>query len=179
MIRLFVAIDMPLTIRSLLHGMARELPGVRPVPRDQLHLTLKFIGDVEADRLVSLTKDLAAVESLPFSLALRGVGRFPPRGVPRIVWAGITPRVELSQLHSRLNGILSESGVASDSRSFFPHTTLARLKYPNPQAVRHFLEKYQGFETESFLIENFKLYSSRLTSGGAIHSLEALYELGR
>ncbi len=177
MIRLFVAIDMPLAIRSLLHEMARELQGVRPVPRDQLHLTLKFIGDVEEDRLPSLTKALAAVESPHFPLVLRGVGYFPPRGMPRIVWAGITPRVELSLLHSRVNGILAGVGVAGDSRSFVPHITLARLKSPNHHAVRHFLEKYQNFETDSFLIGNFQLYSSRLTSGGAIHSLEALYAL--
>ncbi len=179
MIRLFVAIDIPPAIRSLLHGMARQLQGARPVTQDQLHLTLKFIGDVEADRLPSLTKALATVQSPPFPLALRGVGHFPPRGMPRIVWAGITPRPELNLLHARIDEILATTGVARETRPFSPHATLARLKIADPQTIRHFLAKYQTFETEPFQIESFQLYSSRLTSAGAIHRVEIVCGLER
>lgn len=178
MIRLFVAIDIPPAVRFLVHDIARRIAGARPVPRDQLHLTLRFIGEIETDVLPSLMENLATVQSPPFPLALKGVGHFPLRGKPRIVWAGITPQSELSRLSSRIDQSLEGLGLIRETRQFSPHITFARLKNPDLETLRHFLAKQNTFQTESFHIENFSLYSSKLTTTGAIHRREALYSLG-
>lgn len=179
MLRLFVAIDIPPAIRSCLHNMGRDIPGARPVPRDQLHLTLKFIGDVETNILPSLTKVLATVQTSSFHLALRGVGHFPPRGNPRIVWAGIAPQPDLDLLHSHIDQTLEKLGIARDTQPFSPHVTIARLKNPDPESYRRFLARHSDFRTEPFEIKRFSLYRSKLTAARAIHTLEALYELGK
>ena len=177
MIRLFIAIDLPPAIRSLVHDLARDIPGTHPVPLNQLHLTLKFIGDVGNKAILSLTEALATVENPAFSLAFQGVGCFPPRGTPRIVWAGIAPQPELEQLHSLIDQTLEQQGFARETRQFSPHVTLARLKTPAREPLRLFLARHGSFGTEPFQIQDFRLYSSRLTSAGAIHNLEAVYEL--
>lgn len=177
MIRLFVAIDLPAAIRSCLCGMARDLPGARPVPEEQLHLTLKFLGDVEQERLSPLTKALATIAAPSFSLAMRGVGYFPPRGTPRVVWAGIAPQPGLDQLQARIEQALEQLGFAREARPFSPHITLARLKTARPEALRQFLARHGSYATEPFAINGFSLYSSRLTSAGAIHKVEAFYKL--
>ncbi len=179
MIRLFVAIDIPPAIRSLVHDLARGITGARPVPRDQLHLTLRFIGDIETDTLPSLVKALATVQTPPFPLALKGVGHFPAWGMPRIVWTGITTQPELSRLHSRIDQTLEGLGIAREPRQFSPHVAFARLKNPDLESLRHFLTRQSTFQTESFHIENFSLYSSKLTAAGAIHRMETLYALGK
>lgn len=177
MIRLFIAIDLPPAICARLHEMARELPGARPVPENQLHLTLIFLGDIEQDRVAPLTEALATVTSPAFTLAMQGVGHFPPRGTPRVVWAGITPQPDLGQLHARIELALEQLGYAREARPFSPHITLARLKTTRPESFRQFLAKHGSFATEPFRIAGFSLYSSRLTSAGAIHKAEALFEL--
>lgn len=179
MIRLFVAIDLPPAICSLVHDIARDIPGARLLPRNQLHLTLKFIGTVEAVTLPSLAAALATVQTSAFSLAMKGVGHFPTRGRPRIVWVGITPRPELEQIHARIDQDLEKLGIAREIRQFSPHVTIARLKNPDLESLRHFCSRYSTFQTEPFQIENFSLYKSKMTAAGAIHTIEAFYELGK
>jgi len=93
MIRLFIAIDIPENIRREIEGLGRGIANSRPVPAEQLHLTLKFIGEVEGSRLLDIQESLQGIRLPKFPLSLQGVGTFPPRGTPRILWAGVD-RVE-------------------------------------------------------------------------------------
>ena len=175
--RLFIALDLPTAVQTSLYHMACEIRGARPVPREQMHLTLKFIGDVEKQAVISLKEALTTIQIPEFNLNLLGIGHFPPRGNPRIVWAGISPKSELLMLHSAIEQTLGKLGYVKEKRPFSPHITLARLKTFHNDSVTSFLARYKDFRAESSLIESFKLYSSRLTEAGAIHRLESAFPL--
>ena len=177
MIRLFTALDIPADIRDRLYDMGREIKGARSVPRQQLHLTLKFIGEVPEDMLQSIQGALAVLPSTPFTLALQGLGRFPARGPARIVWAGCRAESRLQQLFSNLEEALEPLGIAREGREYFPHITIARLKIPSPAALREFLTRHAAFATETFEVRCYSLYSSKLSSQGADHKVEGCFRL--
>lgn len=176
-LRLFIALDLPSAFQTGLHDMACEIKGARPVPREQMHLTLKFIGDVEKQAIISLKEALTTIRIPEFHLKLLGVGYFPLRGTPRIVWAGISPRRDLIMLQSGIEQTLGNLGYTKEERPFSPHITIARLKTFQNDSLKSFLARHKDFQTEPCQIVSFKLYSSRLTESGAIHSLEAAFPL--
>jgi len=176
-IRLFTAIDLPEDIIALISGMGRSIPGCRPIKPEQLHLTLRFIGEVDHGLFNDIVEQLRSVHFSPITFSLQGVGHFPPRGKPRVIWAGITPVDELVQLKIRIDNQLSRLGLAPEKRKFAPHITLARLKNPPIQRVSEFLAGNNLLKSHQFTIESFHLYSSHLTKNGAIHTIEASYGL--
>ncbi len=177
MIRLFIAIDIPEDIRILMCGMGASIPGARPVPTEQLHLTLKFIGDVENSILPDIREALATIGKAPFPMCLKGVGHFPPRGNPKVLWAGVTPLSEITLLRNRIEKALANIGIPRESRKFSPHITLARLKSSPLNRVTQFLAGNSLFETPLFTINTFHLYSSTLSPRGATHTLLESYPL--
>jgi 2'-5' RNA ligase len=181
MIRLFIAIDIPDPLCAMLHGMGRGIPGARPVSEDQIHLTLRFIGEVEGGMFRDLKEALAEVRATPFSLAVQGVGHFPPRGAPRVLWAGLSRSEELVLLRNRIERKLVACGLPAEQRKFAPHITLARLKDSRPDSphrrVGDFLAGNSLFQSEEFPVESFVLYSSRLIKSGAVHAVEQQYSL--
>ena len=177
MYRLFVAIDLPPEVKERLAAMRGGLPGARWVDGDQLHLTLRFIGEVDGGVLRDIRAGLEAVHGLPFSLALQGVGHFPPRGQPRVVWVGVEKSAPLIQLHGRVESALAAVEIERDRRKFSPHITLARLNGTPGSRVGRYLEEFGLFRTDPFAVDEFVLYSSTLTRHGAIHTPEATYPL--
>ncbi len=177
MIRLFTAVPIPGRIKSFLHMMGRSLPGARAVPEDQIHITLRFIGEVEGGLFHDIRENLIGVSGKPFHLAIRGVGHFPPRGKPRILWAGLEPSEQLITLKRRIDASLIGCGLPPDSRKFAPHVTFARLNNPPVNRLTSFLAGNAFLEFESFQVTYFDLYSSKLSAKGAQHSLEASYSL--
>lgn len=177
MIRLFIAITPPPDLRRDIAELARAVPGGRPVPLEQLHCTLKFIGDVEGGKLLDIKEALTGVSRPAFSLGLRGVGIFPLRGLPRVVWAGIEPGEELGQLRRDIETILFTVGVPKEKQKFTPHLTLARLNNPSISRLQEFLAGNSLLRSPLFVISEFTLYSSQLTPKGAIHSALAVYPL--
>lgn len=178
MIRLFVAVDLDPVSRGLLSGLGRTIPGARVVPEEQLHLTLRFIGEVEGTLFLDIREQLASVEASGFTLSVKGVGHFPPRGKPRVLWAGVEPAGELIILRNKINRALSRCGVAPEKRTFHPHVTLARLNNSPTGRVMRFLAGNSFLLTPPFTVREFILYSSVLTSKGASHAVEASYPLG-
>ncbi len=177
MIRLFIAIDLPPTIRHMLYSMGRGIPNARPVKEEQIHLTLRFIGDVEGSRLKDIHESLTSVAIHPFSISVKGVGHFPPRGKPRVIWAGVQPAEQLIQMRNRIGTQLANCGIEPERRKFMPHITLARLQNTPAKRLGEFLAGNSFFETEKFPVECFNLYSSKLTQKGAIHTVERSYFL--
>ncbi len=177
MIRLFTAIPLPLLVRSSLHAMGRSIQRARPVPEDQIHITLRFIGEVEGSRVHDIKMSLSSVQLSPFSLAVQGVGHFPPRGKPRVVWAGLNPVDQLCVLKKRIDSSLKHCGIPPEQRKYSPHVTLARLKNTPLKRVTEFLAGNSFLAFEELQICSFDLYSSKLTQKGAVHSLEQSYEL--
>lgn len=179
MIRLFVAIDFPEEVRKMLSAMCYGIPGAKWVPEEQFHLTLRFIGEVDGGLFRDIADTLADVRSAPMSIRLRGLGYFPPRKQPRVLWVGIEPAAEVSLLRDRVESKLVRLGLEPEGRKFSPHVTLARLNdTPLPKLTRY-LSGNALFASEIFPVTEFSLYSSVLTPKGAIHQIEASYPLER
>jgi RNA 2',3'-cyclic 3'-phosphodiesterase len=175
--RLFVAISPPQDVCRDIAELARTVPGGRPVVPEQIHLTLKFIGEVEGGKLLDIREALAEISRPTFSLSLRGVGVFPPRGMPRVVWAGIEPVEEVDRLRRDIEKTLFAAGIPKEKQKFAPHLTLARLKDTNISRLQSFLAGNSLLCSPPFGVTAFILFSSQLTAKGALHSEVAVYPL--
>jgi 2'-5' RNA ligase len=175
--RLFIAVDLPGTIKKNLETMFFGIPGARWVALDQLHLTVRFIGEVDGPLFLDIKNTLEEVSISPFDIQLKGVGHFPPRGAPRVIWVGLEKNKPLQLLRKKIDGALRKAGVKSEKRKFSPHITIARLKNSPLQKVANFLSGNSLFSQESFQVKEFLLYSSTLTPKGAIHKVERVYSL--
>lgn len=175
--RLFVAIELPEAVKAELERISCGLPRARWVPADQRHLTLSFIGEVDGTELDNIIAGLETVRASAFSLQLKGVGCFPPRRDPRVLWVGVERSDLLVEFKKKIDRALNRAGITPDSRKFFPHITLARVaKTPIGRTAR-FLAEHSGFTLPPFVITSFLLFSSRLTPDGAIHHPEAEFPL--
>lgn len=175
--RLFIAVDLPETIRKNLVAMSFGIPGAKWVSPEQLHLTVRFIGDVDGALFRDIKNILDEVNFTLFSLQLRGVGYFPPRGAPRVLWIGLEKSEPLQLLRKKIDSRLLQVRVEPEGRKFSPHITLARLKNSPVQKIANFLSGNGLFSQEPFMVEDFKLYSSILSSKGAYHRVERIYPL--
>lgn len=175
--RLFVAIDLPPAIRDRLAGLGFGIPGARWVDPEQIHLTLRFIGEVDGRSAREIREGLTAVRTKPFPLQLKGVGHFPPRKKPRVLWVGVERCDGLLRLRRRVETSLVQQGVEPEGRKYSPHITLARLNNPPVKKIGQFLAGNNLFMSEPFQVKEFLLYSSLLTPKGAIHTVEAVYPL--
>ncbi len=175
--RLFVAVDLPAQIKMQLVDLGFGIPGARWLSADQLHLTLCFIGQVEGAVFQDIRQALARVRSPGFNLRLKGVGHFPPRKTPRLLWAGIEASEALVRLRNRVQATLVRQGLTPEGRKYTPHITLARLNKAPAAKIGRFLAGNNLFASKPFAVAEFQLFSSRLTPKGAIHAVEASYPL--
>lgn len=175
--RLFVAIEPPEEERERLDELCDDLPEARWTQFDQLHLTLAFIGEVDFGRARDVDEGLAALTDHGFDLGLRSVGHFPPRGEPRILWAGFAPSEPLMTLQRHVMRALEHAGCEVERRKFHPHVTLARLVDASHVRVAAWLAARSAFSGPSFAVRELHLLSSVLGRAGATHRIEATYEL--
>jgi 2'-5' RNA ligase len=176
--RLFVAIDLPDRVKDgILTITRRDIAGARWVPRDQLHLTLRFIGEVEDGSFSAIRENLGHVMGAPFYLQIRGVGHFPPGRNPRVLWAGVDGCNGLTDLQAQVEREVAAAGIEPERRRFSPHITIARLRDTSPGGVENLEKSHSGFSPEPFAVEEFHLYSSLLGREGAVHKKEATYRL--
>lgn len=172
-VRLFVAIDPPAPVREALAELPRQLRGVSWTPPHQYHLTLRFLGEVAAERREAIERALAAVRVETFILPVAGTGAFPPRGAPRVLWVGVgQAHPRLFQLRQRVDDALLASGLTDlDVRTFQPHFTLGRCgRSVAAGEVRRFLRAHREFEAPPFRADAFTLYRSELQPTGAVHT---------
>jgi 2'-5' RNA ligase len=177
MMRLFVAIRPPAEIRRRLTGMMGGISGARWQSDEQLHLTLRFIGEVDRHQAEDAAAALAAIHHPRFEVAVTGLGTFERRGRAEVVWAGVGPQEPLKALHNKVDQALARVGVAPDRRAFHPHITIARLNR-SAGAVEGLMASLSGFATDPFAVDGFALYESRLTPEGAVYSVLERYPLG-
>ncbi len=176
--RLFVGIPLPDVIPASLSHLQTELPGFRWVPRDHLHLTLRFIGGVDIDLDESIKKVLSSILVEPFILPVCGIGCFPQKGRPRLVWIGVgNAHPRLFQLQSLIEDALIGLGIESETRAYHPHITIARTIKARPGSVRQFVRNQRGFEAPPFKVKSFTLFSSTLDSSGALYRNEATWSM--
>jgi 2'-5' RNA ligase len=171
--RLFVAIDLPDSIRTRLADLDPKLPGVRWTAPEQMHLTLGFFGHVHEDVDLALRERLSAIEFGAFFLPITGVGTFPPKGAPKIIWIGVgSAHPHLFQIHKRVQEAALAAGIEPDLRAWHPHITLARCRDVSAQSIRKFLQANADIDTGMVRVEQFHLYSSKLTPAGSVYTRE-------
>ncbi len=153
------------------------VPGARWVPTESLHLTLRFIGEVDEGRAADIDAALTRVVAPAFELVLDGVGQFGTRRRPTILWAGVAPDPALTFLHAKVDRALVGAGMPPDDRSFTPHVTLARLGQTAIERVGRWIAQHALYRSSPLPIRAFHLFESRLGSAHAVYEAIATYPL--
>ncbi|MGN6270517.1 MAG: RNA 2',3'-cyclic phosphodiesterase [Sphingomonas sp.] len=178
--RLFVALRPPPAIRASLAAAMGGVPHARWQDDEQLHLTLRFIGEVDRPQAEDIAAALGQVHAEAPVVAIAGVGRFTRAGRTDAIWAGVAPRQPLADLHARVDRALAQAGLAPDNRAYLPHVTLARLPRgaASEPAIDRFLAERAGLTSTRFALEALLLFESRLGHEGARYEAIARYPLG-
>lgn len=174
--RLFVALRPPAAMRDALLAQMGGVPGARWQDGEQLHLTLRFIGEVDRPLAEDIAAALGAVTHPRPAITLSGVGTFDRKGKPHTLWAGIVRDAGLRALRERVARALSRVGIAPEERAFTPHITLARLDR-SAGPVEPFLARAAYLSSLPAVLDSFLLYESSLGHGGSSYSVIARYPL--
>ena len=178
--RIHIALDLPEEVADQVDRLCVGLPDVRWADPEEMHVTLRFIGQVDHPTYEEIGESLADIFAPPFEIRLQGIGHFPPRGEPTTLWIGISPSEGLNALKRRVERQLASLGVAPEPRRYAPHLTIARTRSPLPEnRLGAFLKRLSLYRSEPFIVSGFTLYSSFLRSDGAIHMPEAKYDFVR
>ena len=177
MVRLFVAVDLPEDVRERLARMCTGVPGARWLAPENLHLTLRFIGEVDRGVADDLDAALGQIAVAPFEIALDGVGTFGRGRKARTLWVGLEACAALARLQAKVEAAVNAAGIPVEERKFTPHVTLARLKAPPKGKLDAFVMANDAFRAGPIPTDRFHLYSSFLSASGAIHTVEASYPL--
>ena len=173
--RLFVAIRPPEEVREQLLDLMEGMPGLRWQDDGQLHLTLRFIGEVERPIAEDIALALQRIRFDRFALALNGVGRFEKHRNGAL-WAGVTPKDPLKALNAKVERACQSAGLAPEHRAYHPHITLARWK-GRQSGLDRYLEQHAALASEPWEVGEFILYESRLGRDGAHYEPVAAYPL--
>jgi 2'-5' RNA ligase len=172
-VRVFVALQIPPTVRKNLAEFLATLRAISSQPRwvrtENLHVTLKFIREVQAEKLSDIRAALSAVHSdQAVSLHFRGAGFFPNEKRPRVFWAGIEASANLARLAGDIDRALEKLGVPPEKRPFSPHLTLARFEPPGlAEKLRAAIQENAKREFGSVAAREFQLIESKLKPRGA------------
>jgi 2'-5' RNA ligase len=190
--RLFVALSIPEAVAQSLLLIQGGVPGARWQTRDQLHLTLRFIGEVDGRDMAAIKDALDGIDAPAFGLELHGVGQFGRKHraarsasaratqdsyKPHSLWAAVRPSPELDHLQRKVDNAIRRVGQPQDAHKFTPHVTLARLRHPDAEKMVDWLKYNALYTSARFDVDSFQLYSSRLTSDGSIYRVEEDYPL--
>jgi 2'-5' RNA ligase len=171
--RLFVSIDVPEFAAQRVAELDPHLRDVRWLAPEQMHLTLSFLGNVSTEIQEALAENLSRISWKAFFLPVVGLGAFPGKGRPNVIWIGVgTGHPHLFQLHKRVQEAALGAGLEPDLRSFHPHITIARCRDVSPERIRPFLKIHAGFDAGMIHVESFGLNSSELTPGGSVYTSE-------
>ncbi len=178
--RVFIAILPNEPVRAALANLYVDGPAkTRWTPPEQLHLSLRFVGGVSGEQLQGIAEALSAVRVEPFPLGVEGVGRFPQRGRPSVIWAGVgTGHPLLHQLRQQVDDRLLSTGVPFELRSFIPHFTIGRTVEASEAGVAQWTKRHRAFLGPVWQVDAFHLMTSELSPTGAIHRVAETFRLG-
>jgi len=184
--RTFIAIELNDTVHrricELQDGLQASFPRLRWSEPRHIHLTLKFLGEVDDPQVAGIRAalDRIAASMAPFTVAIRRVGVFPASGAPHVIWAGVDDRTgALGRCRDAIEAGIAPLGFPAESRPFQPHLTLARC--PDPRSTRNLraaLEAHRNFDAGERSVRQFALIKSTLTRQGPIHEALSTHELG-
>lgn len=167
--RIFIGLRPPPPIRAALLAVMGGIGSARWQEDDQLHLTLRFVGEVAARQADDIAAAIAQIHVAPFAVRLNGVGRFQKQGRTDAIWAGLAPADPLAALHRKVDRAVMGAGFSPEPRAFLPHVTLARLARTAgaEQEIDAFIARHAGLASAPFAFSHLTLFESHLTRGGA------------
>jgi len=172
MVRLFIALALPDWLKTRIATLREEWPGFQWVPPEQLHLTLKYIGDVPDGFLEEITASLQDLSTGDFLLELNGLKTFSTRKGPVVLWLDVPkPHPHCLQLQKRVEDLCFRHGIEPERRIFQPHVTVARVGHANPETVRQFIKHHPDVGFPPVRIEAFHLYRSDPTESGRFYHI--------
>ena len=170
--RLFIALSPPPAVRAAVSALRTPSRKVRWTPTEQLHVTLRFLGETPGDLTELLLERLNSVRVEPFVIPVEGVGVFPQKGPPRVLWVGIgSGHPRLHQLRKQIDDLLLATGVEADLRTFHPHVTVGRCNESAASVANAWVRTHREFAGPVFLVETFDLYASEQRPGGVDYRL--------
>jgi len=167
--RLFIALAPPNHVREALLDPMEGLEGARWQDFDNLHITLRFVGEVSRLQADDLALALSRVEFASFPVSIRGVGHFEKKQQPNAIWAAVLPSAPLSRLQLSIEQACQRAGLAVETRKFIPHITLARLNRSSGD-ISPWLARHDGLAIKPWQADGFAIFESQLTAGGAIYT---------
>ncbi|MGI9480146.1 MAG: RNA 2',3'-cyclic phosphodiesterase [Hyphomicrobiaceae bacterium] len=172
--RLFSGIELPADIREDLQRLQQPLPSTRWLQPENLHITLRFLGDVAPPVGREFAANLASITFDPFPIRLIGLETFGG-DAPRVLFAAVEPSPALLDLARVHESAARRAGVKPESRKFTPHVTLARLQAPRIEPIARYLSRLGGFTSQPFLVSRFVLFSSKPNTGGGPYVVEQAF----
>lgn len=172
--RLFTGIEIPVEIQEQLAAIKGPVPGARWIEPADLHLTLRFAGDIDNRTAQDFADHLAAIDIDAFELRLEGLHVFGGND-PSSIWIGVAPSPALETLARANERAARAAGLPPVSRGFKPHVTVARLKHARIDALTRLLQRHGGLKCEPFLVSRFVLFSSRPSKGGGPYIVEEAF----
>jgi 2'-5' RNA ligase len=158
-------------ITQVFADLARWRSSLKIVRPEQLHLTLKFLGDTPTEQIDAIAAaGLSTVRETVPAIACRGLGVFPPRGRPNVLWAGLERVDELFRLAADIDAAMTALGFAPERRAFNPHLTLARFRSPPPRPMQRWLDEHREVAFGMLPVRKLVLYRSQLTPAGSIYA---------
>jgi len=175
MFRLFVGLDIPDSIRESLFDMTSGIPGVRWIPDENYHITLRFIGEVDRHMAEEVHYALSSVSIPAFDLQLSGIGTFEDRKRTKSLWVGVEKSPELIRMQETVERALVKAGMSRETRRFFPHITLGRCRDVAELDIARFIQAHNLYRSPKIPVSEFCLFSSILTADGSHYTIEADY----
>lgn len=185
-IRTFICIEIPDSIKeriaalqSSLRRIDAQISWVKP---ENIHLTIKFLGDVPATSIDRMREasDRAALSVEAFEIEIGGAGCFPSKNKPRVLWVGLTSMpAPLKHLRNAVEDELAREGFPREEKSFSPHLTIGRVRSPKNAARVAEVLTGTGFEPEIFQAEELIVMRSDLNPGGSVYTPQSVVKLGR
>lgn len=172
--RLFVALEIPGSIADALASLRGGLPSARWIDRENYHITLRFIGDIDHRTAGEVVQVLDGIRREPFEVDIRGLDSFGGRK-PRALFASVASSPQLTALQADIERRMQMIGLPPESRRFTPHVTIARLRGATGPGVAGYLGSRGLFHPGSFTVDRFVLYSARDSRGGGPYIVEEEY----
>ena len=174
--RLFVAITPPEPVVDALVDTMEALDNARWQSDEQLHLTLRFVGEVDRHMAEDLANTLAQIDFAPFEIRVDGVGHFETRGRVRAIWAKVERSPALLDLQQRVEQACRRAGLAPETRVFTPHVTVARLNRSSARGdIAAWLARNADLRLPPWQVDHFVLYESHLAKNGSIYAPTVKY----
>ncbi len=176
MLRLFTGLELPTLVVEDLAMMQGGVGGARWIDPESFHITIRFIGDIDVGLGREVALALDRMELKPFNISLKRIDVFGGNK-PHSIIAHVEESPELRRLQQSQERICQSLGLEPEPRKFIPHVTLARLRDPDPRALRNFIESHALYRSGTIRVDRFVLFSSRPLRGGGPYAVEESYAM--